>query len=107
MTNRVPRRPFLTPDAGPFRRKVERRSAILVLFLRGLPKALPALIVLAIVAGGLALSGPAGVACYLLSVLILAWLVYLSWPALPPAGRAVRIAVIAAVILMAGRRFFQ
>ena len=101
-----PPRPFLTPNATPFRREVERRSAIVVLFLKGLPKALPALVVLAILAGGLALPGVAGMACYVLSVLILTWLVYLSWPALTPAGRTIRIGVITAVVLMVGGRFF-
>ena len=100
-------KPFLTPNATPFRRAVERRSAIVVLFLRGLPKALPALIVLGILAGGLALSGPLGVLCYALSVLILTWLVYLSWPALSPVGRTIRIAVISAVVVMVGGRFFS
>ncbi|HVF18906.1 MAG TPA: DUF6703 family protein [Mycobacteriales bacterium] len=99
--------PFLTPNASPFRREVERRSAIVVLFLKGLPKALPALIVLAILAGGLALPGPLGVVCYVVSVAILTWLVYLSWPALAPTGRAIRIAVIGAVVVMVGGRFFN
>ncbi len=101
---RTPPRPFLTPNATPFRREVERRSAIVVLFLRGLPRALPALLVLAVVAGGLALPGIGGALCLLLAALVLAWLVYLSWPALPVAGRAIRLVVIAAVIAVAGSR---
>ncbi|HVE98375.1 MAG TPA: DUF6703 family protein [Mycobacteriales bacterium] len=98
--------PFLTPNASPVRREVERRSAIVVLFLRGLPRALPALVVLAVVAGGLALPGPAGAVCLVLSALILAWLVYLSWPALSPGGRLIRLLVIGAVLTIATGRFF-
>lgn len=97
--------PFLTPNATPFRREVERRSAIMVLFLRGLPKALPALVVLGVVAGGLALPGVAGMVCLALSALVLTWLVYLSWPALSGPGRLIRVAVIGSVLAMVGGRF--
>lgn len=98
-------RPFLTPNASPFRRAVERRSAIVVLFLRGLPKAVPALLVLGILAGGLTLTGPLGAICFTLSALVLIWLVYLSWPALTVPGRAIRVAVIGLVGVLAGARF--
>ncbi len=107
MTEPQPKRPFMTPDASPFRREVERRSLVAVLFLRGLPKAVPALLVLGVVAAGIAVDGPLGVLCYLMSVLLLSWLVYLSWPALPPVGRAVRVVVIGGVIVMVGSRFFS
>lgn len=100
-------RPFLTPNATPFRREVERRSAIVVLFLRQLPRALPALIVLGVVAGGLALPGVAGAVCLVLSALILGWLVYLSWPALSLPGRLVRLVVIGTVFALASGRFFD
>ncbi|HVE64849.1 MAG TPA: DUF6703 family protein [Mycobacteriales bacterium] len=94
-------RPFLTPEASPRRRAIERRSAVVLLFLRGLPRALPALLVLGVVAGGLALPGVAGAVCLVLAALVLVWLVYLSWPALSPAGRAIRVLVIAAVVVLA------
>jgi len=86
------------------RREVERRSAIVVLFLRGLPRALPALLVLAVVAGGLALPGLGGALCLLIAALVLTWLVFLSWPALPAFGRGIRVLVIAAVVVMAVAR---
>ncbi|MCA1823275.1 MAG: hypothetical protein LC640_03220 [Frankia sp.] len=97
-------RPFLTPGASPFRAAVERRSATVVVFARRLPRALPGLVVIALVAGGLALRGVA--AAFLLAVVAVAlgWLLYLSWPALPRPGRAIRSAVIVLVVIAAVSR---
>lgn len=95
------RRPYVTPDASSFRAAVERRSFVVVAFLRGLPKAMPGLLMLGILAGGVALRGAAGAACVGFGALVLLWLTYLSWPALPPPGRAVRVVVVALLVLLA------
>ena len=98
-------RPFLTPGASPFRTAVERRSAKVVVFLRGLPRPVPGLLVVGLVAAGL-LAPPlvSGVAL-LVVALLLAWLVFLSWPAVPAPGRAIRVVVIAMVTAYALVRF--
>jgi hypothetical protein len=88
-------RPFLTPGASPLRTKVERRSAAVILFLRGLPRWLPGVGVLCLLGGGLLLPGLAGAALMMVVAAILLWLVYLSWPAVPAFGRLVRLLVVA------------
>lgn len=98
------RRPYVTPEASRFRAAVERRSFVVVAFLRGLPKAMPGLLMLAILAGGLVLRGVPGAACVGFGALVLLWLTYLSWPALPQVGRAVRVVVIAMLVLIAASR---
>jgi hypothetical protein len=51
-----------------------------------------------LVAGGLL--GPPAVAapCLAVVALLFGWLLFLSWPALPAGARAVRVAVLAAVV---------
>lgn len=96
-----PRKPFLTPDASPFRTAVERRSALVLVFLSRLPKALPALLMLGLLALGLLLPGLGGAAFLVAAALFLAWVAYLAWPALPPPGRYVRLTVIGVVLAAA------
>ena len=104
---RDPSRPFLTPGASPLRRAVERRSAVALVFLSKLPRALPALAVLAILAGGIALPGWAGVVCLLLATAVLGWLLFLSWPSLPPPGRVLRLAAVGLTIGIAVTRLLR
>jgi VIT1/CCC1 family predicted Fe2+/Mn2+ transporter len=100
-----PTAPFLTPDASPLRAAVERRSATVIVFLSHLPRALPGLVVVLLVAAGL-LAPPvvSGVALLVVGAL-LAWLVFLSWGRVPAVGRAVRCVVIALVLGYALTRF--
>ncbi len=95
-----PGRPFLTPGGSARRHAVERRSAVFLLFLRGLPRLVPPLVALGVAAAGLAVPGPVGAACLVVVAALLFWLAYLSWPAVPPAGRAVRVG--AAVLVLVG-----
>lgn len=87
------RPPFLTPGASPARHAVERRSATALLFLRSLPRALPPLVVVGLLAGGVLLHGAAGAACLAVVLALFGWLLFLSWPALAPQARMVRVAV--------------
>jgi hypothetical protein len=98
------RRPFLTPGASPFRQRVERRSATVVVFLSRLPRALPGLIVAGLVLAALVLPPVASGVAMLVVAALLTWLVYLSWPGVPPPGRAVRLVVIAIVVAYAAAR---
>ena len=100
-----PRRPFLTPHASPFRTAVERRSAVVVVFLRKLPRLVPGLLVIGIVATGLLAPPVAGGVALLVAALLLAWLAFLTWPAMPAPGRILRLAVVAMVVAYAIVRF--
>ena len=91
-------RPFLTPGGSPFRHAVERRSAVIAVFLSRLPRALPGLVVIGLVAGGLLAPPPYDGVILLLVAALLTWLVFLSWPAIRLPAKAIRVAVIALVI---------
>ena len=81
-----------------FRQDVERRSAVVLVYLSRLPRVVPALVVLGLVAAGLAAPPAVGSVVLLLVAAILGWLAYLSWPRIPPPARAIRLAVVALVI---------
>jgi hypothetical protein len=97
----VERRPFLTPNASPFRTAVERRSAKVVVFLRHLPRAVPGLLVVGIVATGLLAPPLPGFVALLVAAFLLLWLAYLTWPVVPLPGRVLRLAVFAMVVAYA------
>lgn len=91
------RPPFLTPGASAFRHSIERRSATALLFMRSLPKLLPPLVVVGLLAGGVLLPGIVGAVCFLAVMALFGWLLFLSWPALAPQARVVRLAVMLAM----------
>jgi hypothetical protein len=93
--------PFLTPGAGPVRAKLERRAAVVVLWLAHLPRFLPAAIVGVVFLLGLVLPGVAGAVLLLACLVLLALLTYLAWPSTPAGGRPVRLVVLVAVVIFA------
>ena len=88
-------RPFLTPGASAFRHAVELRSATALLYIRSLPRSVPPLVVVALLVGGVLASGPVATVCLLAVMALFGWLLFLSWPALAPQARLVRVAVLA------------
>jgi hypothetical protein len=95
--SRHPSGPADAPDpsgAGP---RGGRTSALLLLWLRGMPRWLVAMVLILIAVAGLALPGLAG-ACLLGVILaLLTWLAVLSWPVATGGGRVLRLAALAAV----------
>lgn len=67
--------------------------------MRGLPRWLPGFATVLLLAGGLLLPGIAGAVFIALVALLLGWLVFLSWPALPLMGKGVRSV---AIVLLVG-----
>ena len=94
-------KPFLTPGGSPFRQAVERRSALVLVFLRGLPRAVPGLMVVGLLVAALLAPPVASAIALIVVALLLVWLTFLSWPAVPPQGRAVRLVVVAIVVAYA------
>ncbi len=88
----------------PLRRTIERRSAPVLVALHRLPGWVPFLALVALVLGGLFAPAPVGAALLVVVAAPIGWLTYLGWPALPPAGRAARLAVLALVLVAAVRR---
>jgi hypothetical protein len=89
----------------PFRRRVERRSAVLLGRIGRLPTWSPLVVVLGLTSAGLLVRGPVGALLLAVLALLLGWLSYLSWPALQPGGRLVRALVLALVVAAAVRQF--
>ncbi len=79
----------MQPAPG-LRGKVELASYPVLTRLAGGPRWVPALVMGALVLGGLAAPPVVGAVLLVLATLIVLWLTYLSWPALRTTGRLFR-----------------
>jgi multisubunit Na+/H+ antiporter MnhB subunit len=94
--------PLVTPRAvDPRRHEVERRSAVWLLYLARLPRAVVAVVAAALFLIGLLAPGPAGGIALLALAAALALLAFVTWHAVRESGRALRVLVIAAVVAWA------
>lgn len=90
---------------SPLRRAVEARSVTAAQALSAAPKWAVFLGVLAVVVGGLLLSGLFAAVLLGALALFLGWLAYLAWPALPPGQRLLRIVTVLLVGVAAVARY--
>lgn len=95
---------FATPNASPLRAGVERRSATLLVFLHRLPRWVPLVLMLALLAAALLIKGVLGAVFLVALAVVLVWLAFVSWPMLRPGDRAFR--VLAIVVVLAGAAYF-
>ena len=88
----------------PLRRAVERRSILILTYLRLLPGWLVFVLTLGLVVAGL--FGPPALGAGVLLVLaaLIAWITYLAWPVLTPGGRLGRLGALALVAAAAVHR---
>ena len=85
----------------PGREATGHRSAVPLTYLRQLPPwTIPVLSAVLLVAG-LAIKGPVGAAAIALLLVFLGWLAYLAWPRLDPAGRLLRVIILAGGVALA------
>jgi hypothetical protein len=89
----------------PFRRKLEQRSAVVLSRLSRLPVWLPLVAVLVLTVVGLLVRGPVGALLLLVLTALAGWLCYLSWPTLAGNARAVRLLVLAILVVLAIRQY--
>jgi hypothetical protein len=87
--------------ASPARRALERGSLPLLTWLARLPRAVPFLVLLALLVGGILLGGPLGAVLVGLVALVVAWLLVLAWPALTGVERLGRVAVLLLAVALA------
>jgi hypothetical protein len=81
------------PSVSTPRERVQNASLPAITWLNRLPRALPFLGILALMVAGVLVPGW-GWFLILLVVLFLGWTLYLSWPALDPTNRLMRLTVI-------------
>lgn len=93
--------PFMTPGAGPVRTRIERRAAVVIVWLAHLPRLLPPLVVVLVFGGGLVLPGVFGAVLLLLIAAVLGLLSYLAWPSVPARLRLARLVILAGVVAFA------
>jgi len=74
--------------------------------LSQLPRLVPFLILLALLVGGVLIGGPAGFVLMALAAVFVAWVLYLSWPALSSSERIMRLAVLLVAVALAVVQLF-
>jgi hypothetical protein len=69
--------------------------------MNGLPRWLVPIVLAILLVAGLVISGPVGAALLVVLGVFLAWLVFLSWPALPATTRIIRLVIVAGILAVA------
>ena len=90
-----------TSVSAPWRRRLERASAPTLLRMHAMPRWLPSLIMFTLLLAGVFLPGGVAALALGLVVLILVWLLTLSWPALSNPAKLGRLFVVGLVIFAA------
>lgn len=98
--------PSNPPPTSRLRTAVEAASLPLLVPLARLPRALPFVVLLAMLVIALLVSGPAGVVLTGAVVLFVGWLMYLGWPRLGPGERLGRIAVLVMAAALCATQVF-
>lgn len=88
-------------DPPGLRPRVEALSVRPLQALAGLPVWVPFVVVLVLMLAGSFLGGPVGVLLLAAPLVFLTWLLYLTWPRLSTAERAMRLAVLGLVVALA------
>ena len=88
------------------RPSIERASLPLVTKLTGLPRAVPFLLLLALLVAGVMIAGPVGFILMSIGAVFVAWILYLSWPRLTSSERIMRSAVLLLAAAMAVTMLF-
>ena len=83
------------------RHRIDQASLPLMTRLSSLPRAVPFLLMLALLVGGVLIGGTVGFLLMSVAVLFVAWVLYLSWPRLTSSERIMRFAVLLLAIAMA------
>ena len=88
------------------RQRIDHASLPLMTKLSQLPRLVPFLILLALLVGGVLIGGPAGFVLMALAAVFVAWVLYLSWPALSSSERIMRLAVLLIAVALAVVQLF-
>jgi len=91
---------------NPLRHSVESASLPLITTLNRLPKAVPFLLLLALLVTGVFVSGPVGFVLMILGAAFVGWVLFLSWPRLSGSERIMRLAVLLLAVVLAVVQLF-
>lgn len=91
---------------NPLRHSVESASLPLITTLNRLPKAVPFLLLLALLVTGVFVSGPVGFVLMILGAAFVGWVLFLSWPRLSGSERIMRLAVLLLAVVLAAVQLF-
>jgi hypothetical protein len=83
------------------RPSIERASLPLITRLSRLPRAVPFLLMMALLVAGMVISGPVGFVLMGVGATFVAWVLYLSWPRLTGTERIMRSAVLLLAVVLA------
>ena len=83
------------------RARIETASRPVLARLHGLPRLLIPLCTLLLVVVGAFAPTPVAVLAFTVLFLFIAWIAYLSWPAVPVGGRLSRLAMLALILVLA------
>jgi hypothetical protein len=88
------------------RQRIDHASLPLMTKLSRLPRLVPFLILIALLVSGMLIAGPAGFVLIALDAVFVAWVLYLSWPALSSSERIMRLAVLLVAVALAVVQLF-
>ncbi len=88
------------------RLSIERASLPLITRLSQLPRAVPFLLMLALLVAGVVIAGPVGFVLMAVAATFVGWILYLSWPRLSGTERIMRAAVLLLAIALAVVQLF-
>ncbi|MBB6170892.1 hypothetical protein HNR23_000952 [Nocardiopsis mwathae] len=91
---------FYTPNAGPLRHEIERRSAVPLVWLHNAPRWILPVAMAAVFVAGLLLAGPLGTVLLALLAGFFAWLAFLAWPGLRRGERVMRVVVVVTLVAL-------
>jgi hypothetical protein len=94
-SRKLPHMPLIPRSA------IEGRSAVVLVYLRGLPRWVVAAVVAALVLGGLFAHGAVSAVLLLLIAAVAGWLCYLSWPRAAPPARTARCVILLLLVIVA------
>jgi hypothetical protein len=102
-------RSLVTPGtrAAPGRQPLERRSAVMLLWLHQLPVWVLPVVLVVFLAIGVSVGGVIGAIALAVVAAVLLWLAALSWPRLGPAARLIRVLTVAVVLGLAVLRMLN
>lgn len=92
--SRTPKPPLVRQPAPGLRGKVERATAPVLVWLSTLPRFVLPIASVALLITGLAAPAAVGVPAMLLVIVLIAWLTYVSWPAVQGVQRLLRLGVV-------------